>query len=413
MRIRVPERGYTDIDSQTWSVLQGSPDFLRLYAARIVEIAYRPNGQVRLKGTCYVGHAICGTVLIEFCEKVENSLSVLLEFASCETFKLAKAKSATSKIGGLAVLLASQYVDAVAAYASSGRKFEYGAINSTGPLAGGKLNMTKTIQLRAKGFGHLLAFQKNVSVFNTLANRVVLTALAEVEQLASFEIFPDHLIAKSRGLSMLFGDCRDHETLYRERSYFAKEASRLSQSPGDRVFQDMMALASVLLSHESFDSSSGRSTNLPRTWFLNLERLFETAVRNILIELCPGVSVRHGGKSPQAIFSAERQVYRANPDIVIKSTSKILGVGDVKYKIYDGSAGNSDVYQLLAHAEAFEANSAFLIFPGDSYSYRSLGESRGGIDVTFFSIRFGYLSEDIATLATHMGFSVNPGRSIS
>lgn len=78
-------------------------------------------------------------------------------------------------------------------------------------------------------------------------------------------------------------------------------------------------------------------------------------------------------------------------------------MGDVKYKEFDGSAAASDVYQLLAHAKAFGALSAFLIFPGDTYSVRELGTSRQGIDTAFFSVRVQHLQEDLAAVAARIG----------
>lgn len=407
MRVCVPERGYTDVDQSVWSALQASQDFRRLHAEGVLDVAYRPLGKVRLKGTCYVGHAICGDVLLEFREKVDGALNALLAFASHNAFRLTKAQAATSELGDLVVLLVSQFLDTVTTYTSSGRRFQYSTKRSVGSLVGGKLNITKSIQLRARGLGHLLAFEKNVATFATPINRIVLAALSEVERLAQLISLPERTIAKSRGLSMLFADCRDHETLYRERSYFAATALRFAESERDELVRDMMSLASVMLSHESFDSSSGRPTGLPRTWFLNLENLFETAVRNILSELCAGASVFRGGESPQAIFSGERREYRANPDIVISSTSSHSVIGDVKYKIFDGSAAAGDVYQLLTHAEAFGASKAFLIFPGDSFFVRRLGSSRGGVDTAFFSVRVQYLREDLAAAAVDLGFGAH------
>lgn len=405
-RVRVPERGYTDIDQGIWSVLQASQDFRRLHAQGVVEVVYRPLGKVRLKGTCYVGHAICDDVLLEFCEKVDGALSALLAFASHNAFRLARAQAATSDLGDLIVLLVGQFLNTVTTYTSSGRKFQYATRKSVGSLVGGKLDITKSIQLRARGLGHLLAFEKNVATFSTPINKIVLVALSEVERLARLIRLPEDAVAKSRSLSMIFADCRDHEILYRERSYFATKALRLAESEHDDLVRDMMSLASVMLSHESFDSATGRPAGLPRTWFLNLEALFETAVRNVLDEICTQATVFRGGASPQAIFDKEQSEYRANPDIVVSHNSGETAVGDVKYKIFDGSAAAGDVYQLLAHAEAFGASRAFLIFPGESYFMRSLGSSRGGIDTAFFSIRLQYIREDLATMAAHLGFHV-------
>lgn len=402
-RVSVPERGYTDVDSDLWTVLQSSQGFRRLHEKGIVEVAYRPLGRIRLKGTCYVGHAICDDVLLEFREKVDGALSALLAHASHSAFRLARAQAAKSELSNLVALLVSQFLDVVTAYASAGRRFHYVMRKSVGSLVGGKLDITRSIQLRARGLGHLLAFEKNTIAFSTMVNRVISTALAEVEHLARVVQLPDGVVAKSRGLAMLFADCKDHETLYRERSYFAAQASILAETERVELVRDIMSLASIVLAHESFEVAGGQSASIPRTWFLNLETLFEAAIRNVLVSLCDNdVTVRRGGDAPQAIFSKERSRYRANPDIIIASASGVSHVGDVKYKNYDGSASSGDVYQLLAHAEAFGARSAFLIFPGDVYSERNLGVSRGGIETNLFSIRVQHLNEDLAAVAAYL-----------
>ena len=407
-RVSVPERGYTDIDSDVWTELESSQDFHRLHEEGIVEVTYRPLGEVRLKGTCYVGHAICGNVLLKFREKVDGALGALLTHASHSAFRLARAQGATSELGDLVVLLISQFLDVVRAYASSGRGFRYVMRKSVGSLVGGKLDITRSIQLRARGLGHLLAFEKNTITFSTPVNRVISTTLAEVEHLARLVKLPERVIATSRGLSMLFADCKDHETLYRERSYFAAQASAFAETERIELVRDMMSLSSIILAHECFDTASERTTGMPRTWFLNLENLFETAVRNVLTRVCGcGITVFRGGDSPKAIFSNVSKEYRANPDIVITGAASPPHVGDVKYKPYEGSASSSDVYQLLTHAEAFGAQSAFLIFPGDTYSIRNLGVSRGGIETNFFSIRVQHLEEDLATVAAYLGYPLS------
>ena len=404
IRVRVPERGYADVEKETWAALQASRDFGRLHSEGVVEVSFLPSGGVRLRGTCYVGHAICGEVILDFCEKIDGALKNLLSFASHNAFRLSRAKTGASELGDLISLLVDQLLDAVTRYTSGGRRFQYRAVKSSGSLVGGKLDITRSIQLRARGLGHVLAFEKNVATYATPINRIILAALSEVERLSRIVRLPATTIAKSRSLSMLFADCRDHEVLYRQRSYFASEALRHSEMQSDDLLRDIAYLAGVVLAHESFDATRGQSYSLPRTWFLNLENLFESAVRNILAGACPDANVSRGGLAPPAIFSKESREYRANPDLVIKHPSRNTAIGDVKYKFFDGSAAAGDVYQLLVHADAFGAKEAFLVFPGEVYSARELGASRGGIRTTFFSVRLQQLREDLRLVADHLGY---------
>lgn len=403
-QISVPERGYTDIAPELWASLQKSEDFRCLHKEGVLEVAYLPMGRIRLNGTCYVGHAICGDILLECREKIDGALMALLPHTSHKAFRIAHAHAASSDLGELVVLLVAQFLDAVTRYVSTGRLFSYTTTKAVGSLVGGRLNITKSLQLRARGLGHMLAFEKNIVTFNIPVNKVVLAALAEIERLARIVRLPDHLISRSRGLSMLFSDCRDHETLYRERIFFTNLAISISEGHHAEPVKDMMALAGIILAHESFESSIEKIAGAPRTWFLNLENLFEAAVRKVLsVVLRDGIQVFRGEQSPPPIFSVEQKKYRANPDLVLSDGETPLAVGDVKYKVFDGSAASSDVYQLLAHTEAFGAKKAFLVFPGEQYSCRHIGATRKGIEAWFFSVRVTHLEEDLRDLAAHLG----------
>lgn len=402
-RISVPERGYADISSAMWTSLQKSDDFRRLHNEGVFDVAYLPMGRIRLKGTCYVGHAICGDVLVDFREKIDGALVALLTYASHSTFRVAKARSTSSGLGELISLLVAQFLDAVMRYVSAGRQFSYSRTQAIGSLVGGRLNITKSIQLRARGLGHMLAFEKNTVTFNIQVNKVVLAALVEIERLSRIVRLSSELISRSRSMSMLFSDCRDHELLYRERAYFSNLANTLSKDRQTDQVKDILALAGVILAHESFDSTKERVASSPRTWFLNLENLFETAIRKTLHRVSrSGVCVSRGNDTSPAIFDREKREFRANPDLVVTEDVNVLAIGDVKYKVFDGSASSSDVYQLLAHTEAFKAKKAFLIFPDEQFSFRYIGTTQNGIDTWFFSVRVKQLEEDLREVAARL-----------
>jgi len=395
MVLSVPERGYTDIDQDTWSRLEASPEFRRLHAQRVVEVTYRSNGRVRLRGTCYVGSALCGEIHLQCTEKVKGALVSLLRFASRNKFRVAKVQGAASELNSLIILLIQQFLEAATRYASSGRKFSYARKLFVGSLVGGKIDVTRSIRLRARGLGHLLAFEKQSASYNTPLNQTVLAALSEVERLGHVVELPDEVRAKARGLALLFSDSRDVRFLNRERSFLAAQAYQLSRTERDEVTSDMIALASVILAHESFDALSNIPSGLPRTWLLNLEKLFETAVREILGELYVDHKFFRGEDHPEAIFNSAG-TYRANPDIVaIGKDDHDRLIADIKYKVFDGAASASDIYQLLAHAGAFRASRAFLIYPSEEFFQELLGSSRDGIVVSVFGIRLDHLYEDL------------------
>ena len=62
----------------------------------------------------------------------------------------------------------------------------------------------------------------------------------------------------------------------------------------------------------------------------------------------------------------------------------VQAIGDVKYKMWDGSASNPDVYQL--HAATYRATTAFLVFPHDAFIARDLGTSATGCRKGLFAV---------------------------
>lgn len=230
---------------------------------------------------------------------------------------------------------------------------------------------------------------------------MVYRALSEVERLSRFVQLDEGHLASARSFLLLYSDCRNSETMYRQRLYFAEQASFLASTGGEFI-ADLMALASIVLSHESFDSSLQSLKKMPRTWFLNLENLFENSVRRVLQSVVVSASVLRGGQLGRHVFDKGSGIYKANPDLVITSQGRKY-VGDVKYKNIEGKASTGDVYQLLAHAEAFDAIRTFLIFPGENFEIQTVGATRRGITMHVFTVRIEHLVEDLGTVADVLG----------
>lgn len=401
MRIlNVPERGYLDLDPSIWIELERAPEFRRLHDQGVVEVAYRSAGRVRLKGTSYVGSAVCGRLMLRCTEKVPGALAAVLHYATHCAFRLANASAPAGQTRDLTSLIVEQFLNLVSTYAAGGRQFEYRAIPNVGALAGGKLDIARTVRLRARGLGHLLAFSRQTACFDTRLNKVVLAALIEIERIQRIAQLPGGLLSRARGLALLFSDCRDYNFLSLQRSRQSVEANAIAMSAPSVLIADIASLASVLLSDAGFDPTSELAGKSPRTWFLNLERLFEKAVRNIIRDTAGASKVFRGEDAPRHIFDLTKDEYRANPDIVIVRDGTSSIVGDAKYKQFYGSAVSKDIYQLLAHAAAFEARDAFLVFPSEQFVARQLGRTLEGTSVTLFGVRLAELATDVGAIST-------------
>ena len=330
-------------------------------------------GRVRLSG-----------VTVEVNAKVEGALEALLAFATGDSFRIERIPAPATRLGRTFSLLAASFLSAVSRYVGRGREFRYVRRSGRGTLVGGRLDITKTVHLRARGLGHLLAFERDEIARNTPKNNLIRAALLDLERLSRVVPIGDDALATARGLAALFQDCTDAEVLFGRRDALVRRAELFrSTAPSDDE-KDLFALVSVMLSRVSFDPLDPSAVDVPRMWLLNLERLFEGACRQIFRELCPpGFSVVSGSERAPTIFHGGTSKYRANPDFVFENASGIV-VGDAKYKEWTGDAKSQDLYQLLVHASAFGATRCFLLLPAGSFQAIKLGRSQTGAETWIF-----------------------------
>lgn len=399
--IHVPERGTLELQGAEWRQLSRSAIFWNLVERGILSVEHLRGGRARLKGSCYVGRSrVSDDLIIEMHEKVSGSLTALLGFAAGADFRVEHVPGPSSDLGPLIAILIEHFVDSVRLYASRGRQFQYEKLPMTGSLMGGRLDVTRTAKLWARGLRHIAAFEKSEISFNTPVNRIVLTALREVERIAQMVALPPAVLAQARSMAMLFSDCRNSEVLFGARSEAARQAERLAASTSDKAISDILGLAALVLAHESFDYDRSRGGSAPRSWFLNLETLFERAVRRTIGGVLGNSGqVEHGRRAPPRIFTSISSAFRANPDLVIRhrSTGRPC-IGDVKYKQWSGSPAASDIYQLLVHSSAYGADRAFLAFPADEFLAYNLGEAVTGAIVSLYGLDVRRLEQDVASM---------------
>ena len=380
--LRVPERGELTLDPAAWKALERDPSFWRLVERKVVKVGQDGQDSVKLIGNGYVGQARAGDRDLLLVEKAPGALAALLAHATSAAFRVEHAKGPKTELGPLAELLLQELAAAVRRYASAGRQWSYVRRRETGSLVGGRIDVTASVRLRARGLRHRIAFDRSVASPANDTNRMIAAALTETERIASALSLPVEALEESRAMSILFADCRDAEVLFGDRGYLAGLAERLAQR-ASALAADVLMLAAVVLAHESFEPHQLARGELPRSWFLNLASLYEAAVRRTLASVMgPGVDVRNGKILPPAIFSAVWDEFTANPDLVVNGEQ--VWIGDVKYKAWDGEVDAADLYQLLAHTNAHEAKVAFLVHADDRFRVRDLGQTRDGIRTVVF-----------------------------
>jgi 5-methylcytosine-specific restriction endonuclease McrBC regulatory subunit McrC len=213
-------------------------------------------------------------------------------------------------------------------------------------------------------------------------------------------------------------EVRDQSFLRTARSKFTDTATELEIDPqahGDEV--DLARLATVILLQRGFDLESG-GPNTPRAWFIDLETLFERAVRHTLKGLLAPFEVDKGASVNRRIFFPGADEGLANPDLVVRQGRRVHAVGDVKYKSLDETEGNdskrqsrADLYQLLVHASALGSTKAFLVYPAeDRYLARHHGDAATGADTWTFAVRPQSLVDDLEAVVDHLVIRELPSR---
>lgn len=399
--IAVPERGTAPITAAQWSALQKSDVFWALCENKIVSATPLRGGGARLEGFCYVGRALCGEVLLECREKVAGTLFALLT-AGMDRLVVLPSPAPPTDFGPTITLIVREFVSHVRAYVGNGREWRYDRTRAVSSLIGGRMYVPTTIRLRARGMRHRVAFDRPTISHAVDLNRIVYAALREVEVLARVADLNSSDIATARAMSMFFEDCRDPETLSGVTTSLAAKAASLLEDPMGLRHETMLRLAAILLANSSLEVTAPLAGKVPLTWFLNLESLFEVAIRRRFDAVTAStVSVRKGGTAKRAVFPATGAL-TANPDLHFAFNNGVM-VGDVKYKNWTRTADESDIYQLLTHAATFKASAAFLVYPSDRFEEIYLTRAMTGTTVWLFAVDVRDIDAGLSSICNQFG----------
>jgi hypothetical protein len=405
--------------SAEWEALANNDAFWRLVESGFISVAQTGVGKHELRGQKYVGRAIIGRNELIVQEKVPGTLPALLAFATGSEVVIARAQAAAAEFDAVSRALMQEFVRAAGVYIANRRVPEYEYRDAVGASLGGPLDVPRTLRLHARGFSHVVAFAAGSVVRKTPLDKVTLAALDEIDRSGvALGVVPE-TVYTSRWLAGALEEIRDD-------SYFElTHADLLDMADGiittsetaaeDR---DLAQLAAVVLLHHGFDWTAVATDLVPRAWFIDLETLFEHAVRMQLQELLPSWRVDRGERLAGRLFTDGSDRSRVNPDVVVHDSNDVLIAADVKYKslragedaadlIAAGKRkkpGRSDLYQLLVHAKALEAPTALLIYPSDvKYELRHLGRSATGAETWAAEVRAWALSTDLAKVANALG----------
>lgn len=421
MRIAVVERRTRSLTPEEYRALHDAPGFWDLDERGYVSLRTTSRGG-HLIGQKYVGRAVAGDVEVQVVAKAADTLAALVSAATGAEVRIEQADSPATAFDVVSRALIGEFVTAAGRYIASRRTPRYAYSDTHGPTLGGTLDMARTIELHAQGFPETFAFTEGRVVRDEPIDRLVLAGLDEVDRAGPALGLGDATLYGARWLAGALHEVRDERYLLtgRDDHLAVSDVIERDRTSGlDDV--DLARLAAVTLLHQGFGPTAARiGGQVPRAWFLDLETLFEQAVRETLRAVLETAEVDRGETFDRRLFFGGSDASRTHPDLVAHQDGAVLAVGDVKYKTLraglagvdddtevdrrDKKAGRPDLYQVLVHAAAAGIDRAFLVYVGDdAYQCRYLGRSATGCRTWTAQVRPLYLRDDLTTLAATVG----------
>lgn len=402
MKIIVRERGSVEVSGSSLGGIFSDPTFYDLTERSILWAKAQRRNSWQLTAGNYIGHALFGDLEIEVREKIPGAFANMVRILTPTAFNLAKAQSPAVFDEAPHSILIQMFVAATRSYLSGAKLVEYSATAESGAYAAGRLDIPRTAALRARGIRHKVAFRRSRLSDDLPLNRAIYLALGDVMTGFGMTVSQD-LIASARTLRAGFSECRDRA--FESQRFLAIKSSLNEAARRDYRPQviEVAALTAAVLQAATLSSGRPRDGSIPSSWFLNLENLFEKVVRECTSAILVGKAQVTGPVNRPPLFQSIPEHYRANPDIVIHMDAETLIV-DAKYKDIDAWPSTGDVHKLLAHAAAYQAKKAALVYPSaDTYTSIRLGPSKTGCEVWVCHVPVKQLTNGVARVLEEMG----------
>lgn len=413
-----------------WLLLDNSVGFWRLVEAGYVSVRRAGPSRYEIAGHKYVGRALLDDIELRVEEKVSGTLLSLAAAATGTELRIVEEEAPATAFDHVSRLLMRQFTLAAEGYVAHRRKPRYEYRPRHGPVLSGALDMPGTMRLHATGrLGHF-AFSQGRVVCDEPLDRLVLAGLESLERAAEALRLDDETLYGARWLAGALAEVRDTRFLLTGEESFLGVADDIESAPDQMPADvDLARLSVVALLHRGFAPNMPSDGEVPRAWFVDLETLFESAVRTTLRRLLGAVVVDRGEGFSRRMFRGGSDSSLTHPDLVVHRAGHVLAAGDVKYKALPSSLGDGederdedesprrsvehgrpDLYQVLVHAASLGAARAFLVYAGESYACAYPGIAATGAATWTAMVRPHELRADLAALAAEIGL-LGPPRS--
>lgn len=405
--IRVPERGAVSISALLYRSLSESARIGDLVADGIISLFRSKEIPHGIRASSFVGHAVLENgQRLEITEKSDGALRTLLLWSLPNDIREIDAWSQIGPNSPVLQVFARRFLSSLSYYLRHGRRKVYQPQREVSSTVKGRISVRETVRVMSRGIrGSVVQYPLSLTADVTV-NRLLHLGLLAVERILLSVPHAKDALAEARMYAPMFSDADIRQL--RSLSYSSMSrlfAQAIEENRRSQELSNCLSFARALVLNLGAWPSDDDSNLIPNSYFLNLERLFEAAARQVLCELLPGFEVVRGGFMNRPLFPDLPSRYVADPDTAVASKGQAVCVLDTKYKNLGDYPAHDDVYQLFSHASAMGASSGVLLYPGQSFCYESIGKTASGLRIGFSTIRIANLPEDLRHLAEKCGLS--------
>ena len=405
MTVVVRERGAVSLSKDEWRAISSDPSFRDLVSRSILGARPGRYGEWELTAYGFVGQTRLGGLDIVVEEKVAGGFRSLLEITSPRSYKVARAPSRAALGRPPQDILAEMHIAAVRSYLSGYALSEYREERATGSYVLGRLDVPRTSALHARGLRHRVAFRRDRLTDDVALNRVIWRALGELAGATGALGVAADLASSARALRVAFADSADAARLMTRREVIVEALAEAGAGARPTAVAEAAELSLAVLQGASATFDEPAEGQIPRSWFVNLENLFERALRRCVADAMTGEAEVSGPDRGASLFIGPPSRYPANPDVVVRCDGRVA-ILDAKYKDRTDAPSADEVYQLVAHAAASGADRAALLYPSDGLAaWIPLGPSVTGCMVWAFGVDLRRPRQSIKEALEIMGFS--------
>lgn len=335
----------------------------------------------------------------------QGTLAALLSHALPSEFRDAAVPSPVDPESHVLDVFVERFLLHLGNYLRHGRLKKYRREHVTSASPRGRIDIAQSTRLLGRGKRGRLISERDTLTADLLVNRLLALGIRAAESFLVGRQGGTDLLAQSRTYAPLFADV-DWYTL--ERSSWSAKATAFETAMIDPRFgepiKSAVAYSRALVLHLGAWPEGVTDYEIPHAFFLNLETLFEDAVRQSLADVVGPDKTAKGSALKQGLFMGLSDRYLADPDVVVGSAKVAQLLVDAKYKDLDRWPAHSDVYQIVAHASAFDCKTAVLVHPGDRKETKTLGVAKSGVTVLYSTVRVHHLTADLSSVLDDVGY---------